>query len=39
LRSAPQWLRDLPELVASLGREWSIAVGRPYDDPVDGGDA
>lgn len=27
---ATQWLDNLPELVASLEREWSIAVGRPY---------
>jgi streptomycin 6-kinase len=28
---AAQWLDDLPELVASLERDWSIVVGRPYD--------
>lgn len=29
---AARWLGELPALVASLEREWSIAVGRPYDD-------
>lgn len=32
---AAQWIDDLPELVASLEREWSIAVGRPYDDSTE----
>jgi streptomycin 6-kinase len=32
---ATQWIDDLPELVASLEREWSIAVGRPYDDSTE----
>ena len=27
---ATGWLRDLPELVAALEREWSITVGEPY---------
>jgi len=27
---ASGWLDDLPELVAGLEQEWSIAVGRPY---------
>jgi len=27
---AAQWIDDLPELVASLERDWSIVVGRPY---------
>lgn len=29
------WIDDLPKLVASLEREWSIAVGRPYDDSTE----
>jgi streptomycin 6-kinase len=28
---AGQWIRDLPELVAGLERDWSITVGRRYD--------
>jgi streptomycin 6-kinase len=32
---ADEWLRDLPGLVASLERDWSISVGRPYDDPTE----
>lgn len=28
---AAHWLRDLDDLVASLEREWSMAVGRGYD--------
>jgi streptomycin 6-kinase len=28
---AAQWIDDLPALLASLEREWSITVGRPYD--------
>ncbi|HEY1625554.1 MAG TPA: aminoglycoside phosphotransferase family protein [Streptosporangiaceae bacterium] len=32
---AGQWLRDLPDLVASLERDWSISVGRAYDDPTE----
>jgi streptomycin 6-kinase len=28
---ATQWPDDLPELIASMEREWSIIVGRPYD--------
>ena len=32
---ATQWLDELPALVASLEREWSIAVGRPYDDATE----
>jgi len=27
---AAPWLRDLPDLIAALEREWSITVGRPY---------
>lgn len=33
---AVDWLRDLPDLVASLEREWSIAVGQAYDDATEG---
>ncbi len=32
---ATQWLDDLPELVSSLAKEWSITVGRPYDDSTE----
>ena len=32
---ATQWLDELPALVASLEREWSIAVGRSYDDATE----
>lgn len=32
---AAQWLDDLPELVASLERQWSITVGRPYEDATE----
>jgi streptomycin 6-kinase len=32
---ATGWLDELPALVASLAREWSIAVGRPYDDATE----
>jgi streptomycin 6-kinase len=28
---ATRWLADLPELIAGLEQEWSIAVGRAYD--------
>lgn len=28
---AGQWLRDLPQSVARIEREWSITVGRSYD--------
>lgn len=28
---AGRWIRDLPELVAGLERDWSITVGRRYD--------
>ena len=28
---AAQWIHDLPEIVATLEQDWSIAVGRPYD--------
>jgi streptomycin 6-kinase len=32
---AAQWLRDLDELVTSLERDWSITVGRPYQDATE----
>jgi streptomycin 6-kinase len=32
---AGEWLRDLPSLVADLERDWSISVGRAYDDPTE----
>jgi streptomycin 6-kinase len=32
---AGRWLRDLPDLVAELEREWSITVGRSYEDPTE----
>jgi streptomycin 6-kinase len=32
---ATRWLDDLPEIVAGLEREWSIAVGRPYADATE----
>jgi streptomycin 6-kinase len=32
---AAQWLDELPALVASLEREWSLAVGRPLDDATE----
>ena len=28
---AGQWIRDLPELVADIERDWSLTVGRGYD--------
>jgi len=28
---ARRWLDDLPELVASIERDWSVTVGRPYE--------
>ncbi|CAN5825907.1 hypothetical protein BH24ACT3_BH24ACT3_00390 [soil metagenome] len=28
---ATRWLDDLPSLIASLEREWSITVGRPFE--------
>jgi streptomycin 6-kinase len=30
-----RWLDELSALVASFEREWSIAVGRPYDDATE----
>jgi streptomycin 6-kinase len=32
---AGRWLRDLPDLVAELEREWSIAVGRSYAETTE----
>jgi streptomycin 6-kinase len=32
---ATEWLDALPDLVAHLGREWSISVGRPYPDATE----
>jgi streptomycin 6-kinase len=32
---AEGWLDELPELIAGLGREWSITVGRSYPDPTE----
>ena len=32
---AGRWLGDLPNLVAELEREWSITVGRSYEDPTE----
>ena len=32
---AGRWLRDLPDLVAELEREWSITVSRSYEDPTE----
>ena len=32
---AGQWLRDLPGSVAEIEREWSMTVGRPYEDPTE----
>jgi streptomycin 6-kinase len=30
-----RWLEELPALVAGLERDWSIVVGRPYDDATE----
>jgi streptomycin 6-kinase len=32
---AGRWLRDLPDLVAELEGEWSITVGRSYEDTTE----
>jgi len=32
---ADEWLAELPGLVADLEREWSIVVGRTYDDATE----
>ena len=32
---AVQWIDELPALIADLEREWSIAVGRPYEDATE----
>src|SRR5690349_3104423 len=33
---ADGWLRDLPSLVGSLARQWSITVGEAYTDATEG---
>jgi streptomycin 6-kinase len=35
MAGAGRWLRDLPELVARLEREWSITVGPVYEDATE----
>jgi streptomycin 6-kinase len=32
---APGWIDDLPGLVADIERDWSIRVGRPYQDATE----
>ena len=32
---ATWWLNDLPELIASIERDWSITVGTPFPDPTE----
>lgn len=32
---ATQWIEDLPALIAGLERDWSLTVGRPYDDATE----
>jgi streptomycin 6-kinase len=32
---AAQWVSDLPELAADLERDWSIAIGSPYQDATE----
>lgn len=32
---AAQWIHELPDLVASLEQDWSIAVGRAYRDSTE----
>jgi streptomycin 6-kinase len=32
---ASSWLDELPALVAALEQDWSIAVGRPYEDATE----
>ena len=32
---AGRWLRNLPELIAALERDWSVTVGRPYSDATE----
>jgi streptomycin 6-kinase len=32
---ADQWLKELPDLVAHLEREWSITLGLPYEDATE----
>jgi streptomycin 6-kinase len=33
---AEDWLRDLPDLIAGLERDWSISVGRTYPGSTEG---
>jgi hypothetical protein len=35
IEGAGRWLRDLPDLVVELEREWSITVGRSYEDTTE----
>jgi streptomycin 6-kinase len=35
IEGAGRWLDDLPNLVAELEREWSITVGRSYEDTTE----
>ncbi len=32
---ATRWLDELPQLIGRLERDWSIVVGRPYDDATE----
>jgi streptomycin 6-kinase len=32
---AGRWLRDLPGLITELERDWSVTVGRSYEDPTE----
>jgi streptomycin 6-kinase len=32
---AERWLRDLPDSVAEIEREWSVTVGRSYEDATE----
>ncbi len=32
---ATRWLEDLPELVACLEEQWSITVGRRFEDSTE----
>jgi len=36
LAGADGWLRDLPDLVDALAREWSITVGPAFEDATEG---
>jgi streptomycin 6-kinase len=35
VHGAQQWLDDLPSLVSTLEREWSLTVGRAYPDATE----